>query len=202
MAYFYKGLPIQTPLSIVSNRQAFEVETLSLKRTTFLTEAQRWELSFAVMANGNEGAIFAAHTSNYYKRETMIMPQLVSVVRGFQYVGTLRSSSSNAAGADRVVCNSTSQTGAATIPAGTFITFANHSKVYVTTAPVSFSVNASGIELPIFPNLVSSVPSTTQVNFGSNCLLTYKLDSSSGQGISFADGILSSPGTIKLVESL
>lgn len=202
MAYFYKGLPIQTPLSIVSNRQAYEVETLSLKRTTFLTDAQRWELSFSVLTNGNEAQIFAAHTVDYYKRETMIMPQLVSVLKTFSFVGTLRSSASHAAGSDTVVCASSSQTGTAVIPAGTFITFAGHSKVYVTTAPVTFGNNATGVNLEIFPNLVESVGNNELVNFGDNCLLTYKRDLSSGQGISFADGILSSPGAIKLIESL
>jgi hypothetical protein len=202
MTYYYQGLQIQTPFMITNNRQAFEVETLSLKRKTFVTEAQRWELSFNVITTGNEAALMAAHTWLYHSTKTMIMPQLPQVRKAYSFNGSLAATVDNLTGADTVLVTSSGQTGTATIPAGTFISFAGHTKVYVIKSAVSFTNGTTNIPLSIFPNLVYPVNTSQSVNLDAACLLSYKLDLSSGQGLSFVDGILTSPGTIKLIEAL
>jgi hypothetical protein len=202
MTYFYQGLPIQTPFMITSNRQSFEVETLSLKRKTFVTEAQRWELSFNVITTGNEADLMAAHTWFYHSTKTMVMPQLPQVQKAFSLNGSLVATVDNLAGSDTVLVTSSGQTGTATIPAGTFIRFVGHTKVYALRSTVSFENGATNIPLSIYPNLVFPVNTSQAVTLDANCLLSYKLDLSSGQGLSFSDGILTSPGTIKLIEAL
>lgn len=203
MIYYYNGLPIQTPYSITSNRQTFEVETLSLKRSVLLTEAQRWELSFTVLTTGNEGSLLAAHTWNYHGVKQMIMPQLPVIRQGFTTGGIFEASVNNAAGSETVLVSATSgQTGPGTIPAGTFISFEGHSKVYVVKTTVNFMDAAENIPIKVFPNLVAPVLSGKLMNHGSNCLLSYRLDLTSGQGLIWQDGILMSPGIIKLVEAL
>jgi hypothetical protein len=202
MTYFYQGLPIQTPFMITNNRQSFEVETLSLKRKTFLTEAQRWELSFNVITTGNEADLLAAHTWSYHSTKTMVMPQLPQVSKAYSFNGTLSATVDNLAGSDTVLVTASDQTGTATIPAGTFISFEGHTKVYVVKSTASFDNLDENIPLSIFPNLVHQVDETNPVNLDGDCLLSYKLDLTSGQGLSFVDGILTSPGTIKVIEAL
>jgi hypothetical protein len=202
MIYYYNGSPIQVPFTITSNRQAFQVETLSLKQTTLLTEAQRWELSFTILMNDDEAGTFGAHTWGFHNIKTMIMPQLAGPSKRYTFNGLLKSNTSHAGGTSSIVLTSSAQSGTAIIPAGTFINFDNHSKTYVTKNEVTFVNGASDVAIGIFPSLVAGIPSNTEMKLGSNCLLTYKLDFTSGQGITFTDGILSSPGTIKLIESL
>lgn len=198
MTYFYESLPILTPYSIFSNRNAYEVETISLKRTVFLTEAQRWELSFSVLTTGDEAALLAAHTWNYYGKKTMIMPQLPNVLKSFSFNGTLTASANTAAGQDSVVCSADAD---GTIPAGTFVKLEGHNKVYATTSSVTFDT-AEEFELNLFPNLHDVVMSGEEVLTGDDCVISYRLDFSSISGINITDGFITNPGTIKLVEAL
>ena len=85
----------------------------------------------------------------------------------------------------------------AVIPAGSFIKFSNHSKVYLTES----TVNGSG-STRIHPGLIQSVPSSTGIQHGPNCLLTYSRDVNDIKGITFSDGILSNAGTVNLVEEI
>ncbi|QCO57439.1 hypothetical protein EOK75_17140 (plasmid) [Pseudorhodobacter turbinis] len=202
MAYYYNGSKILAPLSIVSRRVAFHVETMSLKQSTLLTPAQRWELTFSVLMNDDEGEVFAAHTWDFFDRKKMIMPQLTGVLSKYSFNGDLQVGTAAVPGDDIILVKSSSQTGTATIPVGTFITFANHSKVYSVTSALSFGNGTNNIQLKIFPNLVAPVSINTIVQFGDDCEISYKLDMTSGQGIVFSDGIMSNPGSIKIIESL
>ncbi|MBQ2262714.1 MAG: hypothetical protein II336_15250 [Loktanella sp.] len=197
MPYYYNGSAIQTPFVITSNRQAFQMETLSLKQSTFLTEAQRWELSFNILMNDDEGDVFGAHTWDFFKKKTMIMPQLVGPKKKLTLSNNLVTSGAVIGGSLGVIA-STNQIGV--LPAGYFIKFGNHEKIYAVKETVSFVSNNRAISL--FPNLVTAVPNGTPVLIGYDAVLKYQLDFSSGQGIKFNDGILSDVGQIKLIESL
>ncbi|MFN3895768.1 MAG: hypothetical protein ACK4KU_14685, partial [Acinetobacter sp.] len=189
MAYFYNGAQIQTPFSITSNRNAFQVETLSLKQSTFLTEAQRWELQFSILMNDNEGDMFGAHTWDFHKKKTMVMPQLVGPKKRLTLTTNLVTSGAALGGA-LVVSATSTQSGI--LPAGYFIKFGNHDKIYAVKTDVSYTSNTRVLNL--FPNLVTAVPAGTAVQIGNNAVLKYQLDLTSGQGITFNNGILSDVG--------
>ena len=101
------------------------------------------------------------------------------------------------AGLDGTVVTVQDDVGSGVIPAGSFIKFSNHSKVYLTES----TVNGSG-STRIHPGLVQPVPSSTRIQHGSNCLLTYSRDVNDIKGITFSDGILSNAGTVNLVEEI
>jgi penicillin-binding protein-related factor A (putative recombinase) len=197
MAYFYQGNPILAPLTFMSNRRSFQIETLSLKQSTFLTEAQRWELSFSVLMNGNEGDAFLAHTESFFASKTMVMPQLNGPKSEMSFTGTLAVASLAAGGSSSV---SVSSVGSGNLSAGYFIKFANHDKIYAVKQRTGFDSSTATLE--VFPSLTKSVPATTQVQIGDEAVLKYKLDTTGGQGITFNDGIISNLGTIKVIESL
>ena len=101
------------------------------------------------------------------------------------------------AGLDGTVVTVQDDVGSGVIPAGSFIKFSNHSKVYLTES----TVNGSG-STRIHPGLIQSVPSSTGIQHGSNCFLTYSRDVNDIKGITFSDGILSNAGTVNLVEEI
>lgn len=202
MAYYYKGLQIQTPFQVTSTQPAFETESYSLKRERFVLDAQRWELSFTVSNNKDEGAAFIAHTSDFYATETMVMPQLAGVEAKFTLTTAVTVNGAHSAADNTIDANVTGTAASQLIPDGTFVKFANHDKVYVITVARTISSGDTSKTLNIFPRLVTSVPNGTAVQFGDDCILTYVRDFSVLQGLSFSDGIISSPGTIKLIEQI
>lgn len=197
MPYLYNGSPILAPLNIMSNRQAFQVETLSLKQTKFTTEAQRWELSFGIANNGNEAASFLAHTADYYRKKIMVMPQLNGPRSQMTFAGTL-SIGTGLLGGDSEVAITAS--GSGVLPAGYFVKFSNHDKVYVVTETATFSNNT--VNVNIFPSLTADVLVGANLLLGDNVTIRYQLDLTATQGITFNDGIISSVVSIKLIEAL
>lgn len=79
--YYFKGAKILAPLSITSNEPVFDVDTISLSKQRASQGAQRWELSFKTVSSGaTEADIFVGMVTGISSAETMIMPQLPSVV--------------------------------------------------------------------------------------------------------------------------
>lgn len=197
MAYFYNGAKILAPLQITSNRQTYQSETLSLKQQTFLTQAQRWELSFRIAMNSDENDMFGAHTWDFHTKKTMVMPQLNGPARALTFTGLLATADVSAGGDNTV---SIAATGTGVLPAGYFIKFDNHNKIYAITDSVTFANDTQTVN--VFPSLLTAVSGATAVLTGDNATIRYQLDLTSGQGITYQDGVLSDPGTIKLIESL
>ena len=84
------------------------------------------------------------------------------------------------------------------ISKGSFIKFSNHAKIYMVTADVA----AGTVPVSIYPTLRSAVAITDTFKTGASATLTYYRDVSNLRGLTFTDGILSSTGTVNLVEGL
>jgi hypothetical protein len=194
MTYYFKGSKILAPLSITSNDPVYDVDTISLSKQRASQGAQRWEVAFNTVTSGEtEADLLVGIITGLAVADTMIMPQLPSVDRTNTVSGDL-SIDPASAGASSVT---TAVNGF--LSKGTFIKFSNHNKVYMVTADVTESVSTP---VPIYPLLRSAVLITDTISTGSSVQLSYYRDVSNLRGLTFTDGLLSSAGTINLVEAL
>ncbi len=194
MTYYYNGAKILAPLSIASNEPVFDVDTVSLSKQRASQGAQRWEISFNTATSGaTEADMLVGVVTGINTADTMPMPQMPSVdlanTAGVSLVISVAASA--AATAVTVVSDGV-------ISKGSFIKFSNHAKIYMVTADVA----AGTAPVSIYPALRSAVAITDTFKTGASATLTYYRDVSNLRGLTFTDGILSSTGTVNLVEGL
>jgi hypothetical protein len=197
--YYFEGSPIVAPLTIESNEPVFSVDSINLKQQRASQGVQRWELSFQIQTKDIEEDYFVAMVSQANLARTMVMPQLNSVVKKVTVTNAAVTNSTNAA-ATSVVMNF-NQVGF--LPKGTFIKFSNHSKIYAVTSNINTVVGT--ISVPIYPSLRTATPINTVVyHVGSETkpVLSYFRDLETLQGITYEDGVLVNPGTVKIIEAL
>lgn len=198
MTYYYKGAKILAPLSITSNEPVYDVDTVSLSKQRATQGVQRWELAFNTATSGTtEADMLVGVIDNITSAETMVMPQLPSVLKANTTSIVLPIKNNASAGASIVKITSDG-----IISKGSFIKFSNHDKVYLVTADV-----LAGIQpVPIYPSLRSAVTTAHTLytsNAGASSVsIRYYRDVSNLRGLTFTDGILSSTGTVNLVEAL
>lgn len=197
--YYFEGSPIVAPLTIESNEPVFVADTVNLKQQRASQGAQRWELSFQIQTKDIEEDYFVGMVTGIKDAKTMIMPQLLSVDKKVT-VTTNGSASATSAGADSVLINFSQAS--RLLPKGSFIKFSNHSKIYMVTANVNTQTTA--VSVSIYPELKQAIlASTTVYHPGSSTkpVLQYYRDLETLQGITYEDGVLVNPGTIKLIEA-
>jgi len=172
----------------------YEVETISLKIQRTSHNIQRWEISFNVLAGSDtQTDLFVSSVESLDSVKTMIIPQLPSVAEASTSSTSLAIAASTAAGQNSVTVSNDG-----VIPKGSFVKFSNHDKVYMTTS----TVNAGTQPVPIFPTLRVPVTTSDTLKTRSDALLTYYRSIDNASGITFNDGVLSSLGTIELIEVL
>ena len=194
MTYYYNGAKILAPLSIASNEPVFDVDTVSLSKQRASQGAQRWEISFNTATSGaTEADMLVGVVTGINTADTMPMPQMPSVdlanTAGVSLVISVAASA--AATAVTVVSDGV-------ISKGSFIKFSNHAKIYMVTADVT----AGTVPVSIYPALRSAVAITDTLKTGASATFTYYRDVSNLRGLTFTDGILSSTGTVNLVEGI
>ena len=194
MTYYFNGAKILAPLSVTSNEPVYDVETISLSKQRASQGAQRWELAFNTATSGaTEADMLVGVATGLATADTMVMPQLPSVDR-LNTIGASRAITVNAAaGVSSVTINSDG-----VLSKGSFVKFSNHAKIYMVTADVAAGV----VAVPIYPQLRTAVTTAHTFKTGSSATLTYYRDVSNLRGLTFTDGILSSTGTVNLVEAI
>lgn len=189
--YYYEGSPIAAPLTIESNQPSFSSDSVSLVHERVNQGAQRWELSFRVIDAGDIVELFLGSATQFNQAGAMVMPQL-------EVNNTVQPANGSTDGATLAGVDSCDYSGPL-LPKGYFFQFANHDKVYVTTA----ATGTAPIEtLSFFPSLRADVPDNTAVNLGDSVTFNYFRDLDTLQGITYRDGVLVDPGTIRLLEAL
>ena len=83
---------------------------------------------------------------------------------------------------------------------GNFIQFAGHDKIYLIKKINSISVNTANVE--IMPPLISTVANAEAITLGSSIVAEMNYEIDNVFGITYSDGILTDPGTVRLVEAL
>lgn len=194
MAYTFNGATILAPVTITSNQPIYETDTVSLSKQRASQGAQRWELSFTTVTTENtEADMLVGMITGLATSATMVMPQIPSAAKGNTASVSLVISVAAAAGLSAVTVVSDG-----VIKKGSFIKFSNHDKLYMVTADVA----AGTAPVSIYPSLRTAVAITDTFQTGTSAVLSYYRDIDTTQGLSFADGIISSVGTISLVEAI
>jgi hypothetical protein len=194
--YYFEGSLITAPLSIASADVIIASETVTLKRLIHKTQAQRWDLSFGLLVQGNEAGNFLGMIENTHTVATMDMPQLVEVEAATTITGGMTASNNYAAGATNIVAANSS---GGTLPKGSFIKFNGHTKIYVTTTDWT----SDGDNFDIYPSLrqaVSLAEQITHANSTTKPQLSYLRETDTISGISYSDGILATVGSITIKE--
>ncbi len=185
------------PMSINSNQPVFVADSVNLKRYTASMGVQRWEIETNVEPSSTSADYLIHSVSNGYSEVFNVeMPQ---PYRGTSIypTGTLPAFAS--AGTYFVRVSSIGN-----LNRGDFISFTNYNKVYLITAISSYGGNPSypGVyTLTVFPRIMSEISNGT-LNYGNNVIFKARYDTDSMIGIKYIDGILSDPGTVKLVEAI
>ena len=200
--YYYKGVPIVAPLTIESNEPVFVADMLNLKQERVSQAAQRWELSFGVQFRDSESNYFTEVLKGISTAKEMIMPQLRAVDQRITSSATPTVAGAVLGGANTIVLALASETGTL-IPAGTFIRFSNHKKIYVILDEIV--TTGGNVTANIYPRLITSLPDATLVYHANTAVkptLSYYVAVDSLQGITYEDGIMINPGIINLLEAL
>jgi hypothetical protein len=198
--YYFEGSPIVAPLTIESNEPVFVADTVNLRQQRASQGAQRWELSFQIQTKDIEEDYFVGIVTGINTAKTMVMPQLFSVDKKVTVTNN-GSANSASAGASAVLINFSIAN--RLLPKGSFIKFADHSKIYMVTSNVT--TQTTPVSVSIYPELRQNISiSTTVYHPGSSIkpTLQYYRDLETLQGITYEDGVLVNPGTIKLIEAL
>jgi len=209
MAYYFKGAQILAPYRIVSNQPIYETDSVSLAKQRASQGVQRWEISFDTLATAdNEVELLLGVIENLATADTMVMPQLPSVEKGTDASTNLTLTLGAAAGDTSARVDSDGF-----VKKGAFFKFSNHTKLYMLTSEieVSESVNqATGVitrtdleqSFTFYPPLKTAVTTAHTMDTGADAQLSYYRDIDNQAGITFQDGILSSTGSVSLIEAI
>lgn len=180
-----------TPLTISSNQPEFYADTLSLVRVVSKQGVQRWEIEAELAPVDSPSEYFISAVVNGGHSPVYVrMPQLYSRTK-VAYTTNLRTTGSYPAGVSLLPANGP------LIPKGHFIRFSGHPKIYL----VSDSTPTGGDQLlEIYPELRHSVAMSEVIEYGDRVTAKMRYEDSSIKGIRYIDGVLSSPGTVALLE--
>jgi len=200
MKYYFEGAEILAPLSIISNEPIYEVDTVSLSKQRASQDVQRWEMSFNTVGTPEtQQQMMISAITGMSSTDTMVMPQLPEVDRLFTVTATTTPvMAATAVGVTQVVVSGVGKTGL--LPKGSFISFSNSDKVYMTITDTNFS--SGNPTMSFFPKLQMALTTSHSLEMSSSVQLVYYRDISNLSGITFSDGVLSNAGTITVIEAL
>lgn len=178
------------PLTVRSNQPAYVQDMLNLKRKASSQGAQRWEIETNVVPSSNSAAfmvhsIVNSHVEFLYVR----MPQVYGLA---QTANGTTLTNDVAVNATRI-----NITGPLTMIPGEFINIGASTKVYMVT-----EAGYGGQDIGIHPPLLEAAFAADAVKTGTLVTMVARYDTDTKIGISYIDGILSDPGSIKLIEAL
>jgi hypothetical protein len=183
------------PLKVISNQPVFGADTVSLRRVVTYQQVQRWEIETNVVPTNDSGVFLAHSVSNGYHTPIYVrMPQVWRPVKTSQNL-SVKLGFNASVGATTVHLTGVPATG---LPVGEFIQFEPAGKVYVVTD----SGTGGGTATKIFPSLAIAHLANDPVIYGDLVTMKAWMDSSVSLGITYTDGILSDPGTIRLIEKI
>jgi hypothetical protein len=180
------------PLTVRSNQPIFSSDTLSLKRTTSRRTAHRWEIeaNLEPLTSGANDLFVNLVTKGFTESVTISMPQNYGVILKRTSVSTPAGTGDRGA----TTVDVTGNTGL--IPAGTFVRFPSHSKIYITTADLS----GSGT-MHVYPALRDDATGGV-FNHRDDVMMPCLYDTDTISGMVYTDGILMDIGKVKLIERL
>jgi hypothetical protein len=181
------------PMTVRPNQPIFSSDALSLKRHTSRRSAHRWEIETRLEPlTGGANTLFVYFVDKGHDGIVQVItPQNIGVIKARTSVSSVTATGTSGSSSITIANNS------GLIPAGTFIRFGNHSKVYMTKADIT----GNGA-LSIYPNLRTAVPAGTSVKHRDDVIMNCKFDTDTVIGMQFEDGILMDNGVIKMIEAI
>ena len=182
------------PLDFLSNQPVTSADALSLKRTVAVSPSQRWELECKLAPQSwTANQLFVHFTvKGRHTPFNLRVPQNTGVMATRTSNSSMHSAN-GAKGSDRI--SITGWSGIA--PAGTFIRFQNHSKIYMITEAIRPETTSFGI----YPPLRQTV-SGVSFNHRDDVEMPAWLDTDAARGMRYSDGILMDLGVVKFVEKI
>jgi hypothetical protein len=182
-----------SPTKVLSNEPVFSNDSLSLKRRAVRRSSQRWEIETALEPLRNNAELLMAHmvVKGSHTSFEVNFPQNFGIVsKGFAEAGATTSG---------IAFNTFAAISGflGTIYEGTFVRFANHSKVYMVTENCVGNSN-----MKLFPALMTNVPYGTSIKYGNDVKGNFLYSTDSIKGMQYIDGVLMDNGVVKLVEAL
>lgn len=189
-----------TPLSVISNQPAYVQDMMNLSRKANSQNIQRWEIEAKLYPTNNSAnflvhSVINGHDSIIYVR----MPQVHGVTTSLS-ASDFRVANGWAAGVSQFQTAIWDGLGLiqAALKVGEFIKFANHSKVYLVTAISGANPNTA----TIFPPLKAAIVSEEVIKVSQQVTMQARYDTTVQLGIQYVDGVLSDPGSVKLIEAI
>ena len=185
-----KILAFAAPISVISNKPGFAMDTMNLQRTTYANPGQRWEIKTNLVPTNDSADFFVHSVMNNF--DTVFDIQMPQVYRGRNYNVSSASRTASGSAGSRVI--SVSGSG---LLKGEFVRFVDdptHYKTYV------IAENQSGGVVSIFPPLKKAVAGEMQCGDNVHFRATY--DNTNALGMIYVDGILMDPGTITFIEAV
>jgi hypothetical protein len=185
-----------TPLTVKSNQPVTFSDTLSLKRQISRRAVQRWEITTNLEPLSDTANTLFVNlvTKGFSETVQIVMPQNVGAKKQLKAPANNITVSGSANATQLTTLNMVS---GEVIPAGTFIKFSNHSKIYILTS----NLTGSNV-LNIFPSLRVSLPNGTTFTYKDDVIMNCLYDTDVVRGMVFTDGIVMDMGTVTLVEKL
>lgn len=174
-----------TPLSIISNQPTYVQDMINLKRRASSQNIQRWEIETEISPE-NSTIDFSLHAIDkgydevFYIR--MPQPYGITLTEGHYVSGAF------AANVDTISITGPS------LNKGCFIQFTGYNKVYL--------VLTSGTTVRISPPLQNALTDGLAIISGANVVLHARYDVNTKLAITYVDGIMTSPGTVKFIEDI
>ena len=191
------------PITVRNNKPTLLSDTLSLKRHTRKSSAQRWEIDTELepLMVGAEQLLMNVLLAGLHTKIEVVFPQLPSISLNRDYItGPLTVTSDCPIGATAIRM-------ATGIKVGSYIKFSRHDKVYIV-------IQNTGDSFKIYPPLRKAVkrysnptlempePVWDTVAYEDDVLMKCYYDTGTVSGMVFTDGILMNLGAVKLVEAL
>lgn len=215
----FLGLEYSTPLTINSKERVSRSETLNLKIQAISNGSQRWECIITLAPSNNKGTTAASHHGAalavhrvqkglHSSFNDAPMPQYIGTSFDFDNGNSIVSGSFSVVEDVLTTVNKlnsvlvrTSGTSNASIPAGRFFTFSNHTKVYQVIETQAVSSASQGSLIKVFPPLLLDVDtSSITLNFFDPKLTAY-YNADGVEGVTYVGGIMTA-ATIDLIENV
>jgi len=195
---FLGKYPYLTPLSITSNEATLTFDSLNLRRKVVKKNAQRFEFVITV-SGGQRDTLHADLMANWLTYGASIpftieVPQHLYTDNKTEIATVITNVGQYNAGSSSITITSNSSY---KIPAGRFIRFSNHNKIYVTKNSVE--VNSGVSILEISPSLTTLLASTTTV-LATDILATV-LNEPENSVFTYESGVIQS-ATLKFIEKI
>jgi len=185
------------PLSVSSEEPTQSGDSLSLKRHVVRMPAQRWKIEAHLepLSHGANELMALLVTKGNHSPIKISVPQNYGATQANTVTSLIEVSSIHVTGSSSVY-----GVFQGTLPAGTFIKFNNHKKLYMVTETVSGSGTIN-----LYPGLRSSVPGSSGAPIGVNfeeVIVDFLYEDAQLKGMQYSDGILMSMGSVTFLEDL